>query len=251
MVAIDYPTFSDSPFFFDNRFSSIPQDETEIVRVGSPFCVMLTGLRAVTFPAKGLLLSSQGCRAVPLRGQSAAQLNERADSQDRHPMRPFRLELTTQLVLGYGLHDRMSIHSPRPATSDEMLEYHSEDYIDFLNRVLPASKSAIKMKNLIEFGESRYNVGNDCPVFSDVFEFCQKYTGGTLAAGRKLAGGETDIAINWSGGLHHAKKGEASGFCFINDIVLAILELLRFARPSHSDIAADSQNPSPRALHRY
>ena len=39
--------------------------------------------------------------------------------------------------------------------------------------------------------------------------------------------GEADIAINWAGGLHHAKKREASGFCYINDIVLGILELLR------------------------
>jgi len=38
----------------------------------------------------------------------------------------------------------------------------------------------------------------------------------------------TDIAINWAGGLHHAKKSEASGFCYINDIVLAILELLKY-----------------------
>lgn len=38
---------------------------------------------------------------------------------------------------------------------------------------------------------------------------------------------QTDVAINWSGGLHHAKKSEASGFCYINDIVLAILELLK------------------------
>jgi acetoin utilization deacetylase AcuC-like enzyme len=29
----------------------------------------------------------------------------------------------------------------------------------------------------------------------------------------------SDIAINWSGGLHHAKKSEASGFCYINDLV--------------------------------
>jgi histone deacetylase 3 len=36
-----------------------------------------------------------------------------------------------------------------------------------------------------------------------------------------------DIAINWSGGLHHAKKFEASGFCYVNDIVIAILELLK------------------------
>ena len=37
----------------------------------------------------------------------------------------------------------------------------------------------------------------------------------------------SDIVINWSGGLHHAKKSEASGFCYINDCVLAILELLK------------------------
>jgi hypothetical protein len=40
---------------------------------------------------------------------------------------------------------------------------------------------------------------------------------------QKLNHKVTDIAVNWSGGLHHAKKGEASGFCYINDIVLAIL----------------------------
>ena len=49
--------------------------------------------------------------------------------------------------------------------------------------------------------------------------------------------GQTDIAINWSGGLHHAKKSEASGFCYINDIVLAILELLKtHARVLYIDI---------------
>ena len=36
------------------------------------------------------------------------------------------------------------------------------------------------------------------------------------------------MAINWMGGLHHAKKSEASGFCYTNDIVLAILELLKY-----------------------
>ncbi|KAG9584152.1 histone deacetylase, partial [Aureobasidium melanogenum] len=42
-----------------------------------------------------------------------------------------------------------------------------------------------------------------------------------------LTNNQSDIAINWSGGLHHAHKSEASGFCYINDIVLAILELLK------------------------
>lgn len=48
-----------------------------------------------------------------------------------------------------------------------------------------------------------------------------------LAGAVKINKQQTDIAINWAGGLHHAKKSEASGFCYVNDIVLAILELLK------------------------
>ena len=44
----------------------------------------------------------------------------------------------------------------------------------------------------------------------------------------KLNKQAADIAINWAGGLHHAKKSEASGFCYVNDIALAILELLKY-----------------------
>lgn len=70
-------------------------------------------------------------------------------------------------------------------------------------------------------------MGDDCPIFDGMYQFCQLYSGASLDGARKLATGQTDISINWSGGLHHAKKFEASGFCYINDIVLAILELLR------------------------
>jgi histone deacetylase 3 len=48
---------------------------------------------------------------------------------------------------------------------------------------------------------------------------------------------QADIAINWSGGLHHAKKFQASGFCYVNDIVVAILELLKnYPRVLYIDI---------------
>ena len=73
----------------------------------------------------------------------------------------------------------------------------------------------------------RFNIGDDCPIFDNMYDYCRQYAGASLAASRRLASGNTDIAINWSGGLHHAKKTEASGFCYINDIVLGILELLR------------------------
>lgn len=54
-----------------------------------------------------------------------------------------------------------------------------------------------------------------------------KLTENLLDAAKRLNEGKSDIGINWAGGLHHAKKREASGFCYVNDIVLAILELLR------------------------
>jgi histone deacetylase 1/2 len=74
----------------------------------------------------------------------------------------------------------------------------------------------------------RFNVGEDCPVFDGLYEFCQLSGGGSVASAVKLNKQAADIAINWAGGLHHAKKSEASGFCYVNDIVLAILELLKY-----------------------
>lgn len=56
-----------------------------------------------------------------------------------------------------------------------------------------------------------YNVGDDCPVFEGLFDFCSMYTGASLEGAMKLNNNACDIAINWSGGLHHAKKFEPSG----------------------------------------
>lgn len=52
-------------------------------------------------------------------------------------------------------------------------------------------------------------------------------TGASIDCAHSILCNEADIALNWSGGLHHAKKREASGFCYVNDIVVCILELLR------------------------
>jgi len=62
-------------------------------------------------------------------------------------------------------------------------------------------------------------------------------TGATIDCARLISSMDADIAINWSGGLHHAKKLEASGFCYVNDIVLGILELLKtFNRVLYIDV---------------
>ncbi|GAA6062171.1 hypothetical protein JCM10212_005126 [Sporobolomyces blumeae] len=150
---------------------------------------------------------------------------------ERHPMKPHRLTLTNHLVIGYGLHREMDMYNPRAATKDELAMFHDVDYVDFLSRVTP--------DNVRHFNSvlSRFNIGDDCPIFSDMYDYCAQYAGASLLAARKINQGSTDIAINWTGGLHHAKKSEASGFCYVNDIVLAILELLRVhARVLYIDI---------------
>ena len=58
----------------------------------------------------------------------------------------------------------------------------------------------------------------------NLFGFCQSFASGSIGAAIKLNHGDADIPFNWAGGLHHAKKPEASRFCYVNDIMLGILD---------------------------
>ena len=148
-----------------------------------------------------------------------------------HPMKPHRLQMTHNLVLAYGLYKKMQCFRPHLATDEELVQFHAEDYVDFIRRVTP--------DNSTDFAKQlqKFTVGEDCPVFDGLYDYCRVYTGGSLDGAMKLNHGLADVAINWAGGLHHAKRSEASGFCYINDIVLAILELLKYhARVLYLDI---------------
>ena len=54
-----------------------------------------------------------------------------------HPMKPHRLAVTHSLVLNYGLHKKMKVFRPYIASSHDMTRFHSEEYIEFLQRVTP------------------------------------------------------------------------------------------------------------------
>lgn len=141
----------------------------------------------------------------------------------KHPMKPFRLMLTDHLVSSYGLHKIMDLYETRPATREELCEFHSEDYVEFLARVSPDNLAKLPRGSL-----EKFNIGDDCPIFQGLYQYSTLYAGASLDATRKLINGQSEIAINWSGGLHHAKKSNPSGFCYVNDIVLSVLNLLRY-----------------------
>jgi len=113
------------------------------------------------------------------------------------------------------------VFQPALASAEDMTLFHSDDYVEFLRLVTPENQHE-HIRQL-----KRFNVAEDCPVFDGLFNFCQVYTGGSVGGAVRLNHGQSDTVVNWSGGLHHAKKAEASGFCYINDIVLCILELLK------------------------
>ncbi|CCF75609.1 histone deacetylase 1/2 [Babesia microti strain RI] len=141
-----------------------------------------------------------------------------------HPMKPQRIRMAHSLVLSYDLYRHMEVFRPHRAVEPELLSFHDSDYICFLSSVSP--------ENYLDFSyqSKRFNVGEatDCPVFDGLFDFQQSCSGASIDGAHKLNHQQADICINWSGGLHHAKRSEASGFCYINDIVLGILELLKY-----------------------
>ncbi|KAI9500453.1 histone deacetylase clr6 [Coemansia spiralis] len=139
-----------------------------------------------------------------------------------HCMKPFRIRMAHSIITSYGLDKKMDVICPPRATAHEMTQFHTDDYIEYLQRVTP------ELAELMPTYNDCFLPLHDCPAFDGVYEFCSISAGGSIAGARRINHGEADVVINWAGGLHHAKKDEASGFCYVNDIVLAILELLRY-----------------------
>jgi histone deacetylase 1/2 len=127
-----------------------------------------------------------------------------------HPMKPHRIRMAHSLIMNYGLYTKMEIYRAKPASKYEMTQFHTDEYIDFLHKVTPDNMDSYAKE------QSKYNVGDDCPVFDGLFEFCGISAGGTMEGAARLNRGKCDVAVNWAGGLHHAKKSEASGFCYVN-----------------------------------
>jgi len=141
-----------------------------------------------------------------------------------HPMKPHRIRMTHDLIVAFELYKKMEVYEPYRLTQSDMAQFHTDDYLNFLKKATPETSECSTFKT----DQDRYNMDLDCPIFDGLFEFCQISSGGSVGGAYKLNNQTSDICINWAGGLHHAKKAEASGFCYVNDIVLGILELLRF-----------------------
>ncbi len=132
-----------------------------------------------------------------------------------------RSESTYQLCKKLHLldYDWMSICIPKPANSEEVLNFHSKKYINLLKK---ANKGVFEEEWL------KYGLGTtECPVFKGVYDYHALAAGATLLGAELIDEGKADVVFSPTGGFHHAGKDFAAGFCYINDIVLAIKKWLR------------------------
>ena len=103
--------------------------------------------------------------------------------------------------------------APVPATRQELLTFHPEAYLDVLEK---APQGFLDIQGLF------MGLGTpDTPIFRGLYEYAALAVGATLTGAKLLLAGDTDIAFNPSGGFHHAHAAYASGFCYMNDIVIA------------------------------
>lgn len=150
-----------------------------------------------------------------------------------HPLKIIRLKLTYELIHDYGLLSLPAVQLiiTRRAEEEDLTSFHSQEYVTLLRQ----ANEGTLVGNAYAFGLGP----GDNPVFPGLYDWSLLVTGATLQAIDFVANGEGEIAFNIAGGLHHAMRSRASGFCYINDPVIGILKLLnRGMRVAYIDIDA-------------
>jgi acetoin utilization protein AcuC len=155
------------------------------------------------------------------------------DLGEGHPMRAVRAALTRDLAAALGVLGRptWATRAAGSARDEELLLVHTDSYVGMVRAAdrLPASMLAY-----VGLGT------DDTPVIPGLHDAAAAVVGATLAACTAVWSGEAEHAVNLSGGLHHAMRGHASGFCVYNDAAVGIADLLRAgcARVAYVDLDA-------------
>lgn len=137
-----------------------------------------------------------------------------------HPLAPVRVALAMALARSFGVFEGsgVAVVGVPPLPDDGLLELvHSREYI-----------AAVKHSAQVTAAERvRFGFGtDDNPYFPGMHEASARIVGASVAAVRQVWGGVSEHAVNIAGGLHHAMRSHASGFCVYNDPAIAVAWLL-------------------------
>ncbi len=145
-----------------------------------------------------------------------------------HPLRPERVTLSQQLAQMLGVLQQNDFVSVEPASPELVAQVHSPRYVEAV-RALSEGKH---VPGYHEFGFA----SGDNPPFRGMFEASLAVVGATVGAAQAVMDG-VQVAVNLAGGLHHARREEAAGFCIFNDPAVAIHVLKqKFSRIVYLDI---------------
>ncbi len=181
-----------------------------------------------------------------------------------HPFRPVRARLTLDLCRRYDLIERPWIQTAKPAPLDfdNLAEFHDPAYLKMLKDLDSASVATELWPDLVSCGGSdyltvdpkilRFGLGTeDNPIFSGMYDYSALTAGATFLGAKMLAEGKIQVAFNPLGGFHHAGRDHAEGFCYVNDIAIAIQFLLKAGiRVAFIDIDAHHCNGVQDAFYR-
>jgi acetoin utilization protein AcuC len=135
-----------------------------------------------------------------------------------HPMSPTRLDLTMRLVRALGLLDAPGVEvvGTSPASDEVLGLVHDPAYVAAVHA---ASEHGVENPAL--------GLGTeDDPVFAGMHEAAARILSGSYEAAGAVWSGRALHAVNIAGGMHHAQRGAASGFCIYNDAAAAVRRLL-------------------------
>jgi acetoin utilization protein AcuC len=168
-------------------------------------------------------LNATGSEVAVVLGERLA----RYGFPEGHPFGPDRYGAFVREFQQRGLESRVQVLEPRDALIGELQLFHTPEHIRFVMERSQAGNGWLD--------------GGDTPAFRGVFEAAQCVVGASLTATEWILDGSHRRAFVPIGGLHHASRTRAAGFCVFNDCGVVIEHLLRdrgMARIAYVDIDA-------------
>lgn len=169
----------------------------------------------------------------------AAHRETAYDFGPRHPLQPIRVELAVALIEACGLTALPNVQQieGRLATRAELLAAHDAGYVDAVERLGEEGDADAMLDRMAQ----RYGFhSGDNPVFPNMHLAARSVAGSAIAGAEAVMSGQVRHAFVPAGGLHHAHRARAAGFCIFNDPAAAIaaVRARHGARVAYVDVDA-------------
>jgi len=154
-----------------------------------------------------------------------------------HPFDTGRARLAMQSIREQGYLDEpwIRIEEPRMVRKERLVASHDPVFID----ILEEANSGEWQDKFLQFGLGL----EDCPIRQGLFDHVLLSISATITCVNLIVEENANVVFNPCGGFHHAGRSFAEGFCYVNDVIVAIDMLLaRGFRVAYIDIDAHHGN---------